>query len=289
MNRWGFFCANDDHLYCRNLSLRYFMKPVSPPFIPIVQRRKTSTGESAQGFTLLESLMAIVVIGITVVSITPPIIWATGTRVQNRRAEQAAQLAQAEVDRVRAVVERRQATLVGLPARVGTTVSPNAPKPTSEIAQATKLRSIVPGCERGDDNPPASATQVILVDTDPEPFGSSNQCQPEYMIQVFRGAGLPQPTASAPDTAPDAFVMGVRVYSIVARNNMLNGSLPTPADNRPRLRATSGLGTQRTQPLAVLYTPIVRSNRSDTLELYRNLCVEARKEGSDAAFCAERK
>jgi prepilin-type N-terminal cleavage/methylation domain-containing protein len=263
------------------------MKPVPPPWLPIVPSSKVPKGNFEPGFTLIESLVAIVVIAVTVVSITPPIFWATGTRVQNRRAEQAAQLAQAEVDRVRAVVERRQATLAGLPPRVGATISPNAGAPTTAIAESVKLRSVVPGCERGDDNPPASATQVILVDTDPGADNAASPCKAEYMIQVFRGAGLPQATGGAPETAPDAFVMGVRVYSVVARPNL--GSLPAPKDKRLRLRATSGLGTQQTQPLAVLYTPIVRSNRSDTLDLYRALCVEARKEGSDAGFCAERK
>jgi prepilin-type N-terminal cleavage/methylation domain-containing protein len=265
------------------------MKPVSPPWLPIAPFRKVPEGNFETGFTLLESLIAIVVIAVTVVSITPPIFWATGTRVQNRRAEQAAQLAQAEVDRVRAVVERRGVALAlaDLPPRVGTTVSPNAGQPTTAIDPLVKLRSVVPGCERGDDNPPASPTQVILVDTDPGADNPASPCKPEYMIQVFRGTGLPQATGGAAETAPNAFVMGVRVYSIVARPNL--GNLPAPRDTRLRLRATAGLGTQQTQPLAVLYTPIVRSNRSDTLDLYRALCVEARKEGSDAGFCAERK
>lgn len=63
---------------------------------------------SEQGFSLLEALISIAVIAVVISSFTPPIFLAVGTRVQNRRAEQAMQLAQAEVDRVRRLVERGQ-------------------------------------------------------------------------------------------------------------------------------------------------------------------------------------
>ena len=39
----------------------------------------SSPMEGSSGFTLIESLVAIVVISITLVAITPPIFWATGT------------------------------------------------------------------------------------------------------------------------------------------------------------------------------------------------------------------
>ncbi len=67
---------------------------------------KLATKNLQQGFTIIESLMAIIVVTILLVGITPPIFLVVGTRVQNQRAEQAMQLAQLEIDRVRVLMER---------------------------------------------------------------------------------------------------------------------------------------------------------------------------------------
>ena len=87
----------------------------------------------SSGFTLIESLVAMIVISITLVAIVPPIFWATGTRVQNRRAEQALAIAQGEIDRVRTQVER------------GISVIPNSiPKdePTNYLPQSAGATSV---------------------------------------------------------------------------------------------------------------------------------------------------
>jgi prepilin-type N-terminal cleavage/methylation domain-containing protein len=219
------------------------------------------------GFTLIESLVAIIILSLTVVSVFPPIFWATATRVQNRRAEQAIQLAQSEIDRVRVAVERRAATPALLPPKVGASLKPDAPAPTT-IA-AGKLRSAVPGCNADDGNQAVNVGDVILVDTDPEPAGSTTPCAPEFMIQTFRGTGVPTDDAL---TAPDGFVMGVRVYSINARKSIVAG---TAQKGPGTLRAGNGLGTQQTQPLTTQYTTIVRTNNSTGLGIYRQLCTAA--------------
>jgi prepilin-type N-terminal cleavage/methylation domain-containing protein len=223
------------------------------------------------GFTLIESLVAIIILSITVVSVIPPIFWATATRVQNRRAEQAIQLSQSEIDRVRVAVERKVATISQLPPKVGSALKPNAPAPTTIIAKTTKLRSNVPGCNVDDGNQATNVTDLILVDTDPEPAGSPEACKPEFMIQTFRGAGKPTDDAT---TAPDGFVMGVRVYSILAATNN-NGTYTVKAGvqaDQGKLRTTNGLGTQQSKPLATQYSTIVRTNKSDGLAIYRELC-----------------
>lgn len=76
---------------------------------------KSNPKIEAQGFTLVESLMGILVISVVAITITPPIVLSTATRVQNRRAEQAMQLAQAEVDRIRVFVEQGVADTAKLP------------------------------------------------------------------------------------------------------------------------------------------------------------------------------
>jgi prepilin-type N-terminal cleavage/methylation domain-containing protein len=221
------------------------------------------------GFTLIESLVAIIILSLTVVSVFPPIFWATATRVQNRRAEQAIQLAQSEIDRVRVAVERKTITQAQLPPKVGAALKPDAPAPTTVIAQAVKLRSAVPGCNNDDGNQAINVGDVILVDTDPSPTGSATPCTPEFMIQTFRGTGVPTDDGV---TAPDGFVMGVRVYSITARNSVLAG---TAQKGPGTLRGSTGLGTQQIKPLATQYSTIVRANKSETLGIYRQLCAAA--------------
>ena len=87
---------------------------VQPSFSPFQfpQSRPVScqTGDRppgpSAGFTILEVLVAMVVASIMVMIITPPVFLVTAARVQQRRAQQSLQLAQAEIDRVRTTVER---------------------------------------------------------------------------------------------------------------------------------------------------------------------------------------
>jgi prepilin-type N-terminal cleavage/methylation domain-containing protein len=243
------------------------LSPQPPQQPPQFARRFLARQPRQAGFTLIESLVAIIILSLTVVSVFPPIFWATATRVQNRRAEQAIQLAQSEIDRVRVAVERKAVTPSQLPPKVGTALKPDAPAPTS-IA-AGKLRSIVPGCNTDDGNQAVNVGDVILVDTDPEPAGSTTPCAPEFMIQTFRGTGVPTDDAV---TFPEGFVMGVRVYSITARKSVLAG---TAQKGPGTLRGSTGLGTQQIKPLATQYTTIVRTNKSDGLGIYRQLCAAA--------------
>ncbi|MFM2430918.1 MAG: hypothetical protein RLZZ511_2131 [Cyanobacteriota bacterium] len=217
------------------------------------------------GFTLIESLVAIIILTLTVVSVLPPIFWATATRVQNRRVEQAVQLAQGEIDRVRVAFERDARAFNQLPPRANAGIRPVAGPPNSLVPG--KLRSAVAACNQDDGAQAPTVGNVIAVDTDPEPAGQP--CRAEYLIQTFRGAGLPDDTAANP---PAGFVMGVRVYSVVAQPNILNGSAQI---EQGKQGPTTGLGTQQVRPLTVQYSTIVRSNLSDTLNIYRQLCQAA--------------
>ncbi|MEW6498819.1 MAG: prepilin-type N-terminal cleavage/methylation domain-containing protein, partial [Cyanobacteriota bacterium] len=58
-----------------------------------------------QGLTLLECLVGIMVLAVIVSAITPPLLIAYASRVQNYRTEQALQAAQAEINRVRLLIE----------------------------------------------------------------------------------------------------------------------------------------------------------------------------------------
>jgi type II secretory pathway pseudopilin PulG len=199
--------------------------------------------------------MAIVVIGLTVAMIAPPLVIAAATRVQNRRAEQALQIAQGEVDRVRAMVARDQHTPARLPAITtppgGNFQAVAAPASLSQLKKSPASCGTYTGQQ-------IPVNQTLQVDVD-------GDCQPDFIMQVFRTQGNTKNSEIVQGTnRPSDFQMGVRVYSILADGNWSNlQTLPAS------LQLTKGQGKQRSRPLAVLYTPFSRSDQSDALCFYQ--------------------
>lgn len=238
--------------------------------------------ETEQGLTLIEGLLAMVIIAITVVSISPPIFWATATRVQTQRAEQAQKIAQGEIDRVRNIVERNEVRTDDQKLRLPPSISgatesdvrnrasgkfpaaPNAPKAQGKVMSIRDC-----GSSNDDGTASSTASKFIQIDT-------NGDCRADYLVQTFRSQGLDQernPFQGNANQDLAAFVMGVRVYAVIAEPALTSGKGKTdPAT----LRATNGLGNQLDRPLAVMYSTIVRSTDSKNLELYQKLC------GSDA-------
>lgn len=203
---------------------------------------------SEQGLSLIECLMAIMVIALTGAMMLPPLFVATANRVQNRKAEQALQLAQGEVDRVRALVEQKTQDDRNLP-KVATNVTSlsEVPAPGS-ISSIT--RSVSTACDSPillfQRNPRLAATrplpsvnELLNIDLDGEAG-----CEPEFLMQIFRT-----------EATNDQFDLGVRVYSSVA--NPESQALKT---EEASLKHTTGTGNQKVLPLAVLYTEIKAVN-----------------------------
>ncbi|MGG6270216.1 type II secretion system protein [Leptolyngbya sp. AN03gr2] len=232
----------------------------------LIQRMSCDRG-SDQGLTLIEGLLAIVIISITMVSITPPIFWAVASRVQTQRAEQALKLAQGEIDRVRTIVDRGETTtlLASLPPEVTATTNVRSSVPAPNTPTTPDGVLSTRSCSATASFPPANTNIFVGIDT-------NGDCVADYLLQTFRSQGLDQngnPFTRAANQTLSGFVMGVRVYSAVARPELVasrGGTQPAA------LRGTSGLGNQLNRPLAVLYSTIVRSNDGQNLDLYRKLC-----------------
>ncbi|MBD1871135.1 type II secretion system protein [Leptolyngbya sp. FACHB-671] len=210
-------------------------------------------GSSEQGVTLLECLVAISVIALLGAMITPPLFVAAATRVQNRRAEQAFQLAQSEVDRIRALVARGQHQVDNLPVVVDSLEANDADPPTTP---SSFLKSINETCNtyEGQQIP---ANQVLPID-----ITGDADCEPEFLMQVYRTRSPNEVTEAAgrPDYRPLNFDVGIRVYSVRAEDNL--GSLSAePAS----LQFTTGEGNQRERPLAVLNSAFKWSDQSGAL------------------------
>ena len=232
----------------RRLKLLPRLRSVSPP-------------ASAQaGVTLLECLIAVAVIGITSALILPPLFVAAASRVQNRRAEQALQIAQGEVDRIQTMVASGSHTLARLPAfgPTSATVSLNTVAPPASVASAI-LKSVktgTGGCNTYTGQQIA-LNQALSVDVD-------GDCTADFYMQVFRDdvSTNRAPGPTNPPPPPNNFRLAVRVYSALALPNF--GSMSTPV-LPASLQITSGEGNQRLRPLAVLYSQAVWSDQSVSL------------------------
>ena len=225
-------------------------------------RKRRPTSE--KGLTLIECLVAISVIAATSATIAPVMVLSVATRVQNQKAEQALQLAQGEIDRVRLLVERNSTYTV---ADLKLAESAEAPLPATvadptlkgtAITATLKPNSLTGNWSASTYTP--SAYEAREVDTN----GDSN---PDFVIQSFRGGAVTVPitTASGSTNMPVAFDMGVRVYDYAAITQG-TGDIATTLETEPAgLAFTSGEGQRGRRPLAVLYSQITNSDNSQSL------------------------
>lgn len=212
--------------------------------------KRSPDDSSEQGLSLIECLIAIIIIAITVTAITPPIFLATASRIQSRRAEQANQIAQAEVDRIRSIVERGGYTTAVLPVSTGQTINIQEFGPASSVDNSLILSSAT--CSGKSLYPatlPGSANTLIPVDI-------NGDCTAEFAMQVFRTEGC---VPSGEDASrPYSFYVGVRVYAY-------NPDRPLPGTlsaERATLSMTTGRrdqGTDLIRPLQTLYTKVARN------------------------------
>lgn len=208
--------------------LRKGITRLSPRFVPA---QKVNPKAQEQGLTLIECLVAIVVVGLVSSAIAPALVLSVATRVHSQKAEQALALAQSQVDSTRVLVERGDYVVADLP------------------PLATGLA----------DKDVATAAGPSLGVTDTtnfayaEPVDIDGNGQPDFLVQRFRAVG------EVVNGNPVAFAMGVRVYD---RDASAAGNLSTtPAS----LVMTSSSGRRNERPLATLYTTIAASNEGESL------------------------
>lgn len=210
------------------------------------QRKLIKTSSNA-GLTLLESLVAISVIGITVASIGPVILISAASRVQSQRAEQALQLAQGEIDRVRQIVDQ------------GTVQRTAGATPVEYAAADLLIASTPTAITRSVD---ALAPTAAAVDFDAANYQVARQIDInndgtfDFAVQAYRLGDTERSVAGR----PVAFEMGVRVY----QNDAVTGG-GTLGTESARLGPSGGIGDRDRRPLAVLYTEIVKSDERESL------------------------
>ena len=207
------------------------------------------------GLTLLECLVAIAVIASTIGVIAPVVILSVATRVQNQRFEQAAQLAQAEVTKVRVMVARDAEYTAEIDERV------------AQAAVDVKMEDVGPPTSLVY-TPPSTPSVGTATAIDINNDGDS-----DFVVQLFRTNNEDDGVGDTDDNNDivvsdsgeiTAFDLGVRVYRYKSAKEVLDAS-GTLGTERASLSFTSGEGQSSTRPLAVLYSNIVKSDEQESL------------------------
>lgn len=202
-----------------------------------------TNSSSEQGLTLLEVIASIVLISVILVAVAPPLLLSTATRVKMRRVSQAQSIAQDEVNRVQGIMAR----------------SRDENLPTDEDGNFVGLPDVTNVDDLDDVAAPDSDSNLREVDV-------NGDGDADFLVQTFRdqGADFTQGNASG---EPAIFRMGVRVYSILAEDDLEAGNLET---DRISLQMTTGLKDQNTQPMAVLVAEVARSDMERSLDAYQD-------------------
>lgn len=207
--------------------------------------RKVNIKQSTeQGLTLMESMVALVILSISITMLTPPIMLSLATRVRAHQAGQARQLAQGEIDRVRAVLEKGETAYESLD-DFNDQLPPDA---GSGAPGAVNAPTSFEDCT--DDLVASTASAACRVDLNRD--GQDNFG--DFVVQTFRTRTQ---FTGVLNNIPIAFWMGVRVYTWAAADS---GNLST----EPASLGVSSRIPSENKPLIVLYTPIIRSDRQDS-------------------------
>lgn len=174
------------------------------------------------GFTIIESLIAIVVVAVLMVAIAPVIVFSTATRVQSRRIELATQAAKTYIEGVRTGAIGAPATGSGVPTVGSLTCNANA------------YCSV----------PATPANNLYCIDGDGG--GCTLGSNKDFIIQAFRN----NPDATA------GYLLEVRVYRADGFQN--DGAL---TQTSKQSTTSGGLG-DRKAPLMEINTEITSDSDS---------------------------
>lgn len=213
----------------------------------ILKPKHNPTPSSQAGFTIIESLMAIILVSILMVAIAPVIVLSVATRVQARRLEMGSNAAKAFIDGV------RSGAIAAPPL---TTAAPDA------LASTAGFDCPAPGTPPGTPPPKmfycgattTPSTNLFCMDNDGETGCDPNSLK-DMVIHTYGVTPLP---GLGPDKG---YVLGVRVYRAEAFKD------GTGLQNQTAARSVAGgLGNVKA-PLIETTTEIASPNTT-----LRDLC-----------------
>lgn len=215
------------------------------------QQKQRSTQSSQFGFTIVESLMAIVVVTILMLAIAPVIVLSVGNRVQARRVELATQAARAYIDGIRSGTITPPNTTVELTTTQYFLDSVDAPTSTGSLTCITSTAGY-PYCQN------TSTLSLYCFDID---GGGCNTTSPKDLaIQAFRSV------TSASTDPQTGYRLGLRVYRVNAFSDTTSLIRSNGGTKRTEATFTAGLGNRKA-PLVEMTTEI-----STEQTRFRDLC-----------------
>jgi prepilin-type N-terminal cleavage/methylation domain-containing protein len=254
----------------------------------IPKQKLLSLPSTESGFTLIECLIAIIIVGALMVAIAPAVVLSTATRVQARRVELATQAAQFYIDGLRSgrippppygVVMKPDLTQNPSQTNLLTTFPAPKGKGGALIPPTSAGAGVTPTAENvyykdGNDYP-----YLYCVDLDRE----AGCTKGDYVVQGFRSflpsasnPALPDPS----DKGQLGYMLGIRVYRADAMS--INGNLKTTVDSQGKSRKmatyTGGAG-DRTAPL-VETTAQIRTDQTSYESLKDRLGVKSDRPSS---------
>lgn len=237
-----------------------------------IQLKPKLSKSSQSGFTIIESLMAIIVVGILMTAVAPVIVFSVANRLQARRVELAAQAARTYIDGVKADSITPPNYLVTVD------VDKTGPKPwfrnIDNLAAVPAPASTLPAaCPLPTGTPvPANApnngycqddTTVSLYCVDLDTGGCSANSNQDMIVQAFRSVYTDAITGARVTDTEEGYLLGVRVY----RAQAFDGTR-TLAKGETESAVTGGTGLKPIQaPLLETTTEIVEGGTT-----YQDFC-----------------
>ncbi|MBD2741160.1 type II secretion system protein [Coleofasciculus sp. FACHB-1120] len=206
--------------------------------------KKYNSQSSQSGFTIIESLLAIIVVTILMVGVAPVIVLSVATRVQAKRVERGTDAARAYIDGVRSGAITSPTTTVGTAptATSGSTSVLNADAPSGNLTCTTNATYC---------SSPASTYCINLDET----VGCSPNSISDLVVQGFR-------TATTSTDGKEGYRLGVRVYRADAFSPNFPGSLKKNNPAKVTQSTYSGGLGDRKAPLFETTTEIAGSDTS---------------------------
>jgi type II secretory pathway pseudopilin PulG len=209
------------------------------------QQQQNLSQSPEGGYTIIESLVAMIVVSVLMIAIAPVMAFSVATRVQARRVELASQAGTGYINAL----------------RVGA-IKPSNPQPTPFPARYTSDPPPVP----------TAPNALYCVDLD-ETVGCSNKSNKDFFVQgVWRNPAANNPN----DPTTTGYELTVRVY----RTDVFS----SPGLIKPEQQsvANSGLGDPKA-PLVVMKTQIPPTQ--GTASARQALCSQLNPTGANTSVC----
>jgi len=251
--------------------------PLNPSCKAPVGNRHPRQGEksppaSQSGFTIIESLVAIIVVTILMIGLAPVITLSVATRVQASRVEQATQAARSYLDGVRTGAISFGPTddedEEGTHDAITEDTAGDADDNLNEVPAPTKA---TPNCADNQYCRQPTQNDAVFYCVDGDKDGQCNSFQ-DFIIQAF---GKIPTQGGDPNRVYPSYKLGVRVY----RADAFTSDITQDFDKDDTQSSfTGGIGLSSTQaPLVIMSTEV--AVEEGNMSVYRDICQNAGIDG----------